>query len=140
MSALSDYLEGELLDHIFNAAFTTTANDTFVALFTATPSDAGGGTEATGGSYARKEVNPNGGAAPTWALATVDGIGYVVDNASDITFVTATASWGTITHFGIFDAVTAGNLLWWGALDASKTVGSGDTFKFSTGDLNLRLE
>lgn len=139
MTALSDYLEAELLDHIFNAAFTTTAGDTFVGLFTTATADDGSGTEVSGGSYARKEVNPNGGASPTWDLAAVDAPGYTVDNADDIVFVTATGDWTTVTHVGIFDAVTAGNMLVHGALTASKAVGSGDTFQFDAGDLDITL-
>ena len=139
MTAMSDYLEQKLLDYIFNnSAFAQPA--TYIALFTAAPSDSGGGTEVTGGSYARKQVNINGGAAPTWDLAVVDGVAYLVDNTADITFVQATADWGTIGWFGIFDALTVGNLLIHGALTASKVVNGGDTFKFPTGNLDIKFQ
>lgn len=139
MSALSDYLEQKLLDYIFNGdAFASP--DTYIALFTSDPGDDGSGTEVSGGSYARVQVNPNGGASPAWNQAVVDGDGHLVDNGADIEFPTATASWGTVTHMGIFDAATAGNLLWHGPLTASKAVGSGDSIKLSAGDLDLKLE
>lgn len=139
MSAKSDYLEQKILDYVFNgSAFATPAK--WIALFTAAPSDSGGGTEVTGGSYARQQVNNNGGAAPDWNLAVVDGVGYLVDNNDAITFPQATADWGTVSHFGIFDASTSGNLLYWGALTASQAVNNGSTFSFAAGDLNIREE
>lgn len=139
MAALSNYLENALLQEVFNNAnFSPPA--TYVALYTADPTDAGTGTEVSGGSYARVLVNPSSGGSPKWNAATADAPGYVVDNANDVTFPTATGSWGTVTHFGILDASTSGNLLFHGALDASKSVGVGDIFKFAAGDLNLRME
>lgn len=98
----------------------------YVGLFTAAPSDSGGGTEVTGGSYARKST-----AGADWNAAS----GGSTSNANAITFVTATASWGTVTHFGIFDAATAGNLLRWAALTTSKAIGNGDTASFAAGAL-----
>ena len=140
MAALSNYLEEELLDHIFNENAWTSPTTIYVSLYTDSPGDDDSGTEVSGGSYARVLVNENGGSTPTWDLPAADGVGYLVDNTHDITFPTATASWGTVTHFGIHDASTAGNLLFHGALTASKTVGDGDTFKFPAGDLDLKLE
>lgn len=139
MSALSNYLEQNLLNLLYNNdAFS--APTTYVALFTSDPTDAASGTEVSGGSYARKLVNENGGSSPTWDVAVVDGVGYKVANTHDIEFAEATANWGTITHFGIFDAATAGNLLHHGAMDASKLIETGDTYRFAAGDLVLRLE
>lgn len=104
----------------------------FVALYTAAPSDAGGGTEVSGGAYARVQVNP---ADANWTAASAtDGL---TDNAAAITFPTATASWGTVTHVGIHDGLTGGNLLLHGALTTSKTVGNGDTFSFAAGALDV---
>lgn len=139
MSALSDYLEQDLLDLVFNKdAFT--GPPTHIALFTSDPTDAGTGTEVSGGSYARVLVHDNASGTPDWTVATVDSPGFKVSNDDDITFPTATVAWGTITHFGIFDAATSGNLLFHGALDESKVIGSSDVFKFSSGNLVLRLE
>lgn len=138
MPALSDYLEQELLDHIFNDDAYTSPS-TWVALFTDDPTDAGTGTEVSGGSYARVRVYENGGGSPEWTLAAVDGDAYAVENNGPITFPTATASWGTVTHVAVFDAATSGNLLYHGELDESKTVGNGDVFKILDGFLVLKL-
>ena len=142
MAAMSDFLENEIIDHIFRTGTYTAPTVIAVALFTAAPSDSGGGTEVATGSYARVSV----GASDTDWNATQggtsgdsSGTGGLTDNASDITFPTATASWGTVTHVGIFDATSGGNLLFHGTLTASKTVDNGDTFKFTAGDLDITL-
>lgn len=131
--SFSDFLELELLDHVFSAAAYTAPATLYIGLFTATPSDTGGGTEVSGGSYARKDVTnnvTNFPAASSGAKA----------NGTEITFVTATANWGTVVAFGIFDAVTAGNLLAWGDVTPNKAVNSGDTAKFAVGDLDITLD
>ncbi len=139
MSALANYLEAALLGLIFNKdAFT--GPSTYLALFTSDPTDAGTGTEVSGGSYARVLIYDNVSGTPDWTVAAIDGIGYKVENDDDVTFPTATAAWGTITHFGVLDAATAGNLLMHGALDESKVIGNNDVFKVSAGNLVLRLE
>ncbi len=132
---MSDYLEVELRKHVFRTGSYTKPTVLAVALFTAAPSDSGGGTEVSGGSYARIDRPPLD-ANWTGASATAG----LTDNAAVITFPTASASWGTITHIGIFDALTAGNLLFHGALALSKTVGSGDTFSIAIGDLDITLQ
>jgi hypothetical protein len=91
----------------------------YVGLYTAAPTDAGGGTEVSGGSYTRK--------GPYTFVQTSTGP-TTWKNAAAITFPDATASWGTVTHFGIFTASTGGTLNFWGALAASKTIGSSDRF------------
>lgn len=135
MAAMSDYLEANLRTLIFRtgAGFAKTAG-LYVALFTAAPSDSGGGTEVSGGSYARVNVAP---LDANWTAP--DSTGGLTDNAGAITFTTATGSWGTITHVGIFDASSGGNLLFHGALAASKVVSSGDTFSFAIGALDIVL-
>lgn len=129
MAGFSDYLENELLDHVLSVG-AYSAPTIYVGLYTATPSDSGGGTECSGGSYARVDASSSFSAASGGSSA----------NTSAITFPEATASWGTVTHFGIFDAATTGNLLLWGALDASKAVDSGDTVSFAIGDLTVTLD
>jgi len=137
MSAMSNYLEGKLADLLFqNTAYT--APSTYIALATATFGEDNSGTanEPTGtGSYARELVENDGATSPYWNTH-VDGL---TDNNGDITFTTATASWGTIANFGVYDALTTGNLLFHGALSASKAVDTDDTFKFATGDLDITL-
>jgi hypothetical protein len=108
--------------------FTSTAMTPYIALFTTTPTDAGGGTEVTGGAYARIT------SAGKWAVPS----GGSVSNNAVITFPTASgASWGTINGFAIMTAVTAGTMLMWGALSAPKTVNDGDTASFASGQLTL---
>jgi hypothetical protein len=121
----SDYAENKINELLVGkTAFTLPT--AYVALYTAAPSDSGGGTEVSGGSYARKST-----VGADWNTSS----GGSISNANAITFVTAAGSWGTVTHFGVFDASTTGNLLFWAALTASKTVGSGDTASFAAGAL-----
>lgn len=131
MAAMSDYLENKLVDHIFRGVSFTAPAALHVALFTAAPSDSGGGTEVSGGSYARAALSPSttNWAATNGATTTTNpssGTGGATSNNSAITFPAPTANWGTVTHFGVFDASSSGNLLVHGALTASKTVNNGD--------------
>lgn len=126
--AMTTFTANELLDHLFsNATYTGPANIT-TALFTAAPSDAGGGTEVTGGSYARVSQTNN---VTNWPAAS----GGSKSNGTAINFGTATADWGTITHVALFDGST--NMLMWGALATSRIVKSGDSFQFSATRLVL---
>jgi hypothetical protein len=132
---MSDYLEVSLRNHIFRTATFAKPAGLWIALFTVTPSDvAGSGTEVTGGNYARASMGAPADA--TWsAVSATDGL---TDNIADITFPTPNANWGTIVAFGIFDAATAGNMLIWGPLTASKTVNNGDPApKFVAGSLDI---
>jgi hypothetical protein len=138
--AKSDYLEQKILDYIFNdQAFA--APQTFVSLYLSSPADDDSGTEASGTDYAREEVHENAGSSPYWNLAVIDGIGYLVDNLQAIVFTVAgSGGWGTISHFGIHDAVSVGNLLYHGALTVPQAVNEGSTFEFAAGDCNVREE
>ena len=130
MAGFSDYLENKVLLHVFGGTSYTAPGTLYVALYTSAPSDTGGGTECSGGSYARKSM-PNmtvSGTSPTQAT-----------NGAAVEFATSTGSWGTVTHCGVFDAASSGNLLGWAALTASKTVSSGDVFRFDAGDLDITL-
>lgn len=131
---LSDYLEGKLIDHIFRTASFTKPTVLAVALYTAAPTDAGGGTEVStsGTGYARQSLNP---LDANWAAPSA-GNG-VTSNTPVVNFGTASGSWGTVTHFGIFDATSGGNLLVWGPLSASKTVTSGDGFQVPANQLTV---
>lgn len=138
MSALSDYLEDKWLRMLSGgAAFTPPA--TYVALFTVAPSDSGGGTEVSGGGYARQQVNQDGATQPYWNAPVDNGGPQLIDNNGEIAFPQATASWGDIVAVGIFDAATGGNLLYHGTLSSTKTISTNDTFKFPDGDLDLTL-
>ncbi len=135
MSAMSDYLENELIKHIFRTGSFTKPTVLAVALFTAAPSDSGGGTEVAGGSYARAQLNP---LDANWNATS--GTNGLTANTGDLSFPTPSANWGTITHFGIFDATSGGNLLFHGALTQSKTVNNGDPApKFVAGALTVTL-
>ncbi len=135
MSAMSDYLEGQIIDHLLRTNTFGKPPGIYVALYTTDPTSADSGTEVSGGSYARVQVTQ---ADAEWNAPTAgDGL---TDNVNDITFPAPTANWGTVTHFGIRDASTAGNLLVHGALTASKTINSGDPApKFSAGDLDIHF-
>lgn len=134
MAAMSDDLENKLINHIFrNTDYARPAN-IYLALFTAAPSDSGGGTEVSGGSYARQAVAT--GASSGWDAAS----GGATANTGVVTFPTATADWGTITHVGVFDASTSGNLMFHGALSSNKTVSNGDIFRFNAGEFDIAFQ
>jgi hypothetical protein len=136
---ISDYLAHKLLDHSFRAA-TYTTPDTYVALATTDILDTDTGSsidEVTGGSYAREQVNKNGGAAPTWDVAA--GLAASLDNTHTITFTTPSASWGTVTALAICDALTSGNLLFYENTVTEQTPGIGDTVQISAGDLKISM-
>jgi hypothetical protein len=129
MAEMSNYLEVALLNATLNGTTYTAPATVYVSLWTSDPTDAGSGTEVSGGSYARTAVS----------FATASGTSGNVLNDADVTFPTATASWGVVGWIGINDAATAGNLLYHTALDTSKTIDSGDIFKISTGNLSVTL-
>jgi hypothetical protein len=129
MAEMSNYLENALLNATLNGTTYTAPATVYVSLWTSDPTDAGSGTEVSGGSYARTAVS----------FATASGTSGNVLNDADVTFPTATASWGTVGWIGINDALTTGNLLYHTALDTSKTIDSGDIFKISTGNLSVTL-
>jgi hypothetical protein len=126
MAGKSDYLENKILDHVLRNTAYTSPTTVYVGLYTAAPTDAGGGTEVSGNGYARE--------AATFSVAS----GGATANSADITFDTPTGpGWGLVTHFGIFDALTTGNLLYWAALSASKTINAADVVKFLAGELDV---
>jgi len=143
MAALSDYLENKLIDHLLRATSYTAPATTYVGLLTAAPSDSGGGTEVSGGSYARASVASGTSAWTATQGGTSgasSGTGGTTGNAATINFATPTAGWGTVTHFGVYDASTGGNLLFYGALTASKVINSGDSVSFAAGALTLQID
>lgn len=130
MGSLSDYLEPLLIKAEFGAVAYTPSGTHYVALYTVAPSDAGGGTECTGGSYARVAVVNNG---TNWTIAS-----STVSNGTAVTFPTATASWGTAVAFGILNGV--GDLLVWSTLTSSKVIATGDAPTFPIGTLTIALD
>ena len=127
MAEISNYLENALINVTLRNTAYTTPTLVYVGLYTTDPTDANTGTEVSGGSYARTAVTF---AAPSNGVTT---------NSADVTFPTASGSWGTVGWIGILDASTSGNLLYHTPLDVSKTISSGDIFKISTGNLSVTL-
>lgn len=128
MAGKSNYLELEILDHIFGKGAYTPPT-IWVALSTTDPTEDGSGkTEPSGNGYARKST-----AAADWQTAS----GGATQNVNDITFAEASGSWGTIAYFMLYDAETSGNMLYFGAVNPTKAIGSGDTAKFAAGDLDV---
>jgi hypothetical protein len=123
---LTNYLENKLIDHFLGTTSYTMPADVYVALFTAAPSDAAGGTEVTGGSYARQIA--------TFTAASSGA----TSNDSNIDFTGMPAA--TTVAIGIFDALTTGNMLLYGTLTTNKTTDAGDTLRIATGDLDISID
>jgi len=130
MSAFSNTVEDAILNHYLrNIAIGAPPATVYVALYTSDPGETNSGTEVSGNAYARQAVTFN---APSSGACT---------NSADITFPEATpAGWGTVTHFAIFNAATAGTMLFYGALTTSKTVSAGDIVRFKAGQLSIALD
>ncbi len=126
----ADYMENDVLNYYLRASGAALPANVFVSLFTVAPTDAGGGTEVTGGAYTRQAISR---AAASWAAP----VGGATENSAAINYPTATVAWGTVVAFAIHDALTAGNILYWGDLAASKVVGVGDTFSFAIGAIDI---
>lgn len=130
MAGKSDYLESKLLDFVFRGQTFTQLNNVYVGLYTVAPSDAGGGTEVSGGSYARVAVSGTlvnwSGTGTNVGTGVSSGSNGTIGNINAITFPSPTGNWGTVTNFGLFDASTTGNLLYWAALTTPKTINNGD--------------
>ena len=153
MAAMSNYLENKLIDHVFRATSFTMPSALYIALLTTNAVDSdtgttisgGGGTgvEVSGGNYSRYQLDPS---TTNWANTQASGSGAssgtggTTSNSTTVTFPTASASWGTITGVAICDAATNGNILFFGALSSSKTVGTGDVFQFNTNQLSIQID
>jgi hypothetical protein len=119
-----NFWSNAILSLLFGQQSPSAIGTLYFALYTANPSGAGGGTEVSGGSYARVGVTNNTTNFPTASSQQSK-------NANLIDFGTASANWGTIVAVGVFDASTSGNLLYWGPLTVNKTINSGDSFKIA---------
>lgn len=127
MSAMSNYLELKFLDHFLGTASTSAPAAVYISLHTADPTDAGSGAEVStsGTAYVRKAITF--GAASSGSAS----------NDAAVEFDAATSSWGTITHIGIWDASSSGNLLFHAALTTSKTIATNDVFKVAVGGVTI---
>jgi hypothetical protein len=127
MAAFSDAAETLIANFIANNQTATRPTAWFLALFTAAPNDAGGGTEVSGSGYARQAI--------TFGAASSG----VVANTSTHTFTASGGSWGTVTHYGIFSASSAGTLYWHGALGTSRTVADGESLTVAASAFTLTV-
>lgn len=127
--SFSNYLETELLDHVFTNTAYTAPSTLYLALFTSNPAEDGSGTEVTtsGTAYARQTV--------TFSVS-----GNTATTSAAVEFPTATANYGTVSHVGIYDASSAGNLIAYAALTTSKAIETGDVFRVPAGDLDITLD
>ena len=125
MSAMSDYLENEILDHILGTGAYTMPTTVYVGLSTGSFGDDNSGTELTGNGYSRQSISFGAASSGT------------ASNDAAVEFSAATGSWGTVSHFGLFDAASSGNLLIHGALTASKVIATGDILKIAIGDMDI---
>lgn len=127
MAEMSNYLENALVNATLRNTSYTSPATVYVALYTTDPTDADTGTEVSGNGYARQSVTfsaPSNGAT---------------SNSSAVEFPQATGSWGTVAYIGLRDASSGGNLLYHTALDASKTIATGDVFRIAAGSLSVTL-
>lgn len=124
--SLTNTFETTVLTWLLTNGSATRPTAWYVALFTDDPGETGSGTEISGGSYARVAV--------TFTVS-----GDTASNSAGVEFAAATASWGTITHIGIMDASSGGNMIIHAALTASKTIADGDVFRIPAGDLDITL-
>ena len=125
--SFSNYLETNVLGHVFGGSAYTAPTTLYLALFTSNPDEDGSGTEVSGGAYARQTV-----------AFTVSG--NTASNTAAVEYATATASFGTVSHVGVYDALSGGNLMAYAALTSSKAIDIGDVFRVPTGDLDITLD
>ena len=125
--SFSNYLETELLDHVFANNAYTSPTTVYVSLHTANPNEDASGTEVSGGGYVRQSGS-----------FTVSG--NTATTSAAIEYPTATASYGTVSHVAIWDASSAGNMLAYASLTASKAIDTGDVFRIPAGDLDITLD
>ena len=144
MAGFTNYLEDKIINHLFGDDTGTSGADHYTApttwyvgLQTAAPSDSAAGTEVSGGAYASQSV--------AWTLAT--GGTAQASNTAALTFPAATTDWGTVTHAGVYDALTSGNLVAFETLTKTdfttanpKVVNTGDIFKIDAGNLKIQLD
>lgn len=130
MASFSDYTENLVLTWLFTGDSATRPTAWYVGLFTAAPSDTGGGTEVSGNGYARVSTG----------TISVTGTATTATNSAAIEFSAASGgNWGTITHAAVFDASSAGNMLAWAPLTTSRTINDGDVFRIPASSLTITL-
>ena len=127
MAEMSNYLENALVNAVLRNTSYTSPATVYLALYTSDPTDADAGTEVSSNAYERQSITFG---SPSNGVST---------NSAAIEFPQATGSWGTVAYVGIRDASNGGNLLFHTALDASKTIATGDVFRVASGSLSVTL-
>jgi hypothetical protein len=128
MTKMSNFLENSLVNGTLRGTTYTAPTTVYLALYTSDPTDADTGTEVTGGAYTRQPITFG---APSNGVST---------NSANVSFPQATAGWGTVSHIGIRDALTVGNLLYFAPLTTARSILSGDTLSFLTGQISVTLD
>ncbi|MDN8590923.1 hypothetical protein Q0V21_19375 [Paenibacillus sp. 11B] len=124
---ISLYLANAILNHVFRNIPYTSPENIYVALYTTNPTAADTGQEVSGGGYTRLKV--------VFGPPATEGGKPTIKNAADIAYAIATASWGTVSHIGTRDALTGGNLLYFGPLESPRSILANDVFKLLTGNI-----
>ena len=133
MTALSTFAELKVLDLLFkNTSYS--APNAYIGLFSTDPTDSASGTELSGNGYARIQIDNK------MSSATSGADNSSITNSSQINFATSTGDWDTVTHIGIFDAISSGNLLAHGALVDSAEVDASDVFAIQVGKLVINID
>ena len=130
MAGLTNFGEDLVLDWLFTTGAATRPTSWYVSLYTVAPTESTGGTEVSGGSYARVSTSFTvSGTAPTTA-----------SNTAAVEFAECTATWGTVVAAGIMVASTSGNLIAFANLTTSKAIDTGDVLRFNAGALDITLD
>lgn len=141
MAAFSDYLEEGILNYTLRGQSLTQPTTIYVALFTADPTDANTtANEVDDSAYARQDAADGGAIATGWTAPSVSGSGHVSSNANALEFPPIADGSITVTHFGLYDASTGGNLLYHGEFDTSRTLQVDDVVSVAVGALTITLE
>lgn len=144
MAALSDYAENKIIDALLRGQVLSAPATMYVGLYTTSPADMAGGVEVTGGSYVRVAVTSSlanwAGTQGAGTTVASTGTSGTTSNNAPISFPQATANWGTVLAFGLFDAATGGNLWIYGNLSLSQAVNSGANFSFAAGAATFQID
>ena len=126
MSGKSNYLEYKILDHVLATTAYAAPDSVFLSLHYTSPGENDSGTEVSTGGYAREEVSFNSASG-----------GSATGPTTDKEFTASGAAWNGVAHFGIYDASSAGNLLYYGALSAPKDITDGDSIRFVADSITI---
>ncbi len=127
MSAKSNYLEKAVLDHVLGTSAMSSPS-VYISLYTSNPAEDDSGTELSGNGYSRQAASFN---------AATSGAGTATGPTAAKDFTASGGNWGTVTHFGLHDAASSGNLLYYGALTEDKLIEDGDTLRFAINSITI---